>query len=92
MAHQNDIETRRRMLLFRAQHRGFREMDLIFGAFAERHLALLDESGLDDFDRLLSVPDWQLYGWIIGQETVPSSEDTEVFRLLASYRDNIGGR
>ena len=32
-------ENRRKRLLFRAQRRGFKEVDLIFGAYAEAHLA-----------------------------------------------------
>ena len=36
-------ENRRKRLLFRAQRRGFKEVDLIFGAYADRHLAALDE-------------------------------------------------
>ena len=60
----NDIglDTRRRKLLFRAQRRGFREMDLIFAAFADTHLARLTEQELDRFEALLAVPDWQIYG------------------------------
>jgi len=36
-------ENRRKRLLFRAQRRGFKEVDLIFGAYAEAQLAGLDE-------------------------------------------------
>ena len=35
-------ENRRKRLLFRAQRRGFKEVDLIFGAYAETHLARLE--------------------------------------------------
>jgi antitoxin CptB len=82
-----DLETRRRKLKFRAQRRGFKEMDLIFGAFAERHLAGLDEAGLDRVEALLDVPDWQLYGWIVGHEPVPNAYDDNLFARLRAYRD-----
>ena len=42
-------ENRRKRLLFRAQRRGFKEVDLIFGAYADTHLAGLDEAGVDQF-------------------------------------------
>lgn len=84
-----DIETRRRMLLFRAQRRGFREMDLIFGAFSEAHLGLLGAAALDRFEALLDVPDWVLWGWIVGNEPVPAEFDDEVFAQLCAYRENI---
>ena len=43
---------RRRQLLFRAWHRGMREMDLILGRFAER-IADLTDAELAEFERLL---------------------------------------
>lgn len=82
----SDLETKRKQALFRAQRRGFRELDLLFAAFADRYLDRLDEQQLDRFEALLAVPDWQLYGWIVGQEAVPKPYDTDVFTLLRDYR------
>ena len=44
-------ENRRKRLLFRAQRRGFKEVDLIFGQYAEAELSRLDAAGLDQFER-----------------------------------------
>ena len=85
----NALETRRKKLLFRAQRRGFREMDLIFGAFADRHLADLDEAGLECFEGLLAASDWQVYRWILGHEAVPAIYDNTVFARLRAYRDEL---
>jgi antitoxin CptB len=80
------IDIRRRKALFRAQRRGFRELDLVFGAFAEKHLGSLDEHGLDLFEALLSVPDWEIYGWIVGHAPVPHQYNHDVFATLCAYR------
>ena len=50
------LDERRRRLLFRAWHRGMREMDLIIGRFADAHIATLSDAELDEFERLLDVP------------------------------------
>jgi antitoxin CptB len=84
-----DIEVRRKKALFRAQRRGFRELDLVFAAFAETHLERLDGLELEQFEGLLSVPDWQIYGWIVGHEAVPDPYDHDVFALLRDYRANL---
>jgi len=84
------IDIRRKKALFRAQRRGFRELDLLFGVFAEAHLASLDETQLSRFEALLSVSDWQVYGWIVGHEKVPEAHDNDVFALLRAYRPQIG--
>jgi antitoxin CptB len=75
-------ENRRKRLLFRAQRRGFKEVDLIFGAYAESHLAVLDEAGLDQFEALLAAPDQDAYAWLRGAEPVPDEYDNPVFAGL----------
>jgi antitoxin CptB len=82
----SNLEVKRRQALFRAQRRGFRELDLLFGAFADKYLHRLSEEQLDRLEALLAVPDWQLYGWIMGRETVPLPYDNDVFALLRDYR------
>jgi antitoxin CptB len=83
-----DIETRRKKLLFRAQRRGFKEVDLIFGAFADAYLAGLDDGQLDRFEVLLAVPDWQIYEWLTGAAPVPAEHNNDVFAALRDYRSN----
>jgi antitoxin CptB len=78
-------EARRKRLLFRAQRRGFKEVDLIFGAYAEGHLAALDEAALAQFEALLAAPDQEVYAWLRGAEPVPAAHDNAVFAGLQSY-------
>jgi antitoxin CptB len=75
-------ENRRKRLLFRAQRRGFKEVDLIFGAYAQSHLAGLDEAGLDHFEALLTAPDQDVYDWLRGAAPLPPEYDNDVFAGL----------
>jgi antitoxin CptB len=77
-------ERRRARLRFRAQRRGFKEVDLIFGAFADEYLPALNEVELDQFEALLDVPDQEVYGWLQGYAAVPAAHDTPVFAKLQS--------
>jgi antitoxin CptB len=77
-------ENRRKRLLFRAQRRGFKEVDLIFGDYAEAALASLNEAGLDQFEALLKAPDQEVYAWLRGAEPVPAEYDNAVFAGLKS--------
>ena len=58
------LDERRRRILFRAWRRGVREMDLVFGRFADAHLPAMSESELAEFERLLDVPDPRALAWI----------------------------
>jgi antitoxin CptB len=89
MTDTTDIAIRRKKALFRAQRRGFKELDLIFAAFADTHLETLNEEQLDRFEALLSVPDWQMFDWIMGHAPVPRSHDHDVFTRLCAYRQNL---
>ena len=85
-------ENRRKRLLFRAQRRGFKEVDLIFGAYAYLHLAALDEAGLDQFEALLTAPDQEVYAWLRGAQPVPASYDNPVFAGLKALCEQASPR
>ena len=80
------METRQRKLTFRAWRRGFREMDLLMGTFADQYLADFNETELDEFEQLLSVPDWEVYAWLIGQKPVPENHAGPVLDQLIAFR------
>ena len=80
-----DLDVRRRRNLFRAWHRGIREMDLIMGRFADAEIGTLSEDDLDEFERLIEVPDRDLYRWITGEDEVPANYDTPLFRCLRTF-------
>lgn len=60
-------------LAMRSMRRGIKEMDLILSAYADQHLASLSDADLALYDQLLSESDHDLYGWINGQSTAPTT-------------------
>jgi antitoxin CptB len=82
----DDSETRRKRLLFRAWHRGTRETDLLLGSFAESHLGGFDAAQLDRFETLLELDDPSLFDWIVGRSPPPPEHDSDVMRLLLSFK------
>lgn len=80
------LEERRKRIKVRAWRRGFRELDLIMGAFADAHVQELDEAGIAEFERLLETPDQDVYAWIVGTTPVPPEMDGPTLRLIKSFR------
>ncbi len=80
-----ELDLRRLRILFRAWHRGMREMDLIFGGFAEAEVAFLSEAELDDFEILLDAIDRDVFGWVTGEFETPANFDTALFRKLCAF-------
>jgi antitoxin CptB len=82
------LEPRRRRLLFRSWHRGIREMDIVYGRFADAQIAALSEVELDDFEKLLELRDQQVFDWVFGAQPIDAAFDTPLFRRLLAFHDN----
>ncbi len=70
----DDVDMRRRRALYRAQHRGTKEMDHMIGRFAEVKVPQLDGDGLSCFERFLELPDPLLHAWCFEAGAVDSPE------------------
>jgi antitoxin CptB len=80
-----DLDARRRKILFRAWHRGIREMDLIMGRFVDAEIGTLADGEIGELEGLLEVPDADLYRWISGEAGTPSNYDTPIFRRIRAF-------
>ncbi|PWK62124.1 succinate dehydrogenase assembly factor 2 [Roseicyclus mahoneyensis] len=78
-------EIRLKRLRMRAGHRGIKEMDLILGGWAERHLATADDATLDAFETVMAEADQDLYQWVSGQAEPPGSLRPFLERLRAEF-------
>lgn len=76
----------RRKLKFRAWRRGFREMDLLMGSFADAHIDDLSDADLAEFERLLATPDWEVFAWLMGQKPVPGNYKSPLLDQILSFR------
>ncbi len=81
-----DIEKKRKRLIFRSWHRGTREMDLIMGRFSDAHVAGFTEPELSLYDEILSHNDPDLYNWISGREETPANYMNTVMERLLKYK------
>jgi antitoxin CptB len=80
------LETRRKRLLWRASHRGLREMDLLLGGFARSHIERLSEDELDELETIIAIPDQELMAWLLGDVPAPQGQATSTLKALLSYR------
>jgi antitoxin CptB len=79
-----DLDTRRRRLVFRANHRGTKEADLMIGGFVARHAAALTVAELDELEALLEHPDVDLADWLTGRRAPPEELATPLFRRMVA--------
>jgi antitoxin CptB len=80
------LDNRRKRLLFRCWHRGTREMDLILGRFADTEIAELTDTELTELERLLEVPDPDLYAALTGERPLPPEQGGALFLRIRDFR------
>ena len=80
------MDDRRRKLRFRSWRRGFREMDILMGQFADAEIETMSEADLDEYERLLATPDWEVFAWLVGTKDVPQNYNSSVLDRLMAFR------
>jgi antitoxin CptB len=80
------LDDRRKRLLFRCWHRGTREMDLILGRFADAEIATLADAELEQLERLIELPDPDLYASLTGDAVLAVEYRTALFDRIKALR------
>ncbi len=85
MTQPDDIETRRKRLLWRATHRGIKEMDLILGGFVVSNLAAFSPAEISDLERIMDIPDQEMLAWATKQGDVPLEHVSPLLTRILAY-------
>ena len=86
MSKNETIENKRRRLIFRSDHRGTKEMDLVMGTFALKYVPTFSEDELAQYDEILNESDPDLYNWVTGMEDAPVDKMNGVMEKLLKHK------
>jgi antitoxin CptB len=90
MTEPQDLDPRRRRLVFRALHRGTKEADLMIGGFVARNIAAFSEDELEAIEAVLEHWDVDLADWLSGRRAIPPEADTPMLRRMAAECGRAG--
>ncbi|GMM36602.1 succinate dehydrogenase assembly factor [Saccharomycopsis crataegensis] len=86
------LETKRARLLYQSRKRGILESDLLLSRFAAKYLKGMSEEELLEYDRLLDLPDWDIYYWATNNfEITPLKDewkDSKILKMLQEFSVN----
>lgn len=82
----DQLDDRRKKMIFRSWHRGTREADLLIGSFAKEHIPNFSEEQLNQFEAIMERSDPDIYNWMTGREEAPEELKGDVMDLLLEYR------
>ncbi|MGE0210501.1 MAG: succinate dehydrogenase assembly factor 2 [Parvibaculaceae bacterium] len=80
------LDARQRRALWRAGHRGIRELDLLLDRFARSELGSMAPETLTEFERLLEAPDPDLQDWILAGLEAPPPYDGPILAAIRALR------
>lgn len=80
------MDARRKQLLYRANHRGIKEMDILLGGFANANLAGLSDSDVDAFEAISIHLDRDLLSWFTGEVETPAEIAGEMFDKILAFQ------
>jgi antitoxin CptB len=73
-------------LLYRSNHRGTKEMDLLIGGFAKENLKLLNADELKEFELILNYTDKKLNTWLVDNKTDSDFEKFSISRKIKEFK------
>jgi antitoxin CptB len=74
-----------RKLIYRAWHRGTKELDLVLGNFAESKIHEFSQSELHDFTVILDEEDPDLYQWLINNQNPADHINADIINRIRDY-------
>lgn len=78
------IDVKRARLMYQSRKRGILESDLLLSRFAKNHLHKFSMAELDEYDKLLDEPDWDIYYWATKNfDITPLPEKWRDLKILA---------
>jgi antitoxin CptB len=77
MTDPQDLTTRRKRVLYRANHRGTQEMDILIGGYVADHLDTLDPANHEETD---------LQAWLLGQRDIPENADRDLIDTIRNHK------
>ena len=81
------MDSRRKKLLFRCNHRGMKENDFLLGNFTAAHINELNDLQITYLEVLLNESDNDIYNWITGKEPIPASHDNDLIKWLREFNN-----
>ena len=88
-----NIDNLKKKILYRSEHRGTKEMDLLLSNFVKKYVNSLNENELCELETLLNIDDEVLYKWYFNKECTTLVSENSVTKKLKKFKlQDYGGK
>ena len=81
-----NIDILKKKILYRSEHRGIKEMDLLLGNFVKRFIDEFNDTELKDLEKLIFIEDELIYKWYFEKNSNNSIQNSKVSAMLKNFK------
>ena len=82
----NKLEILRKKLIYRADHRGTKEMDILLGTFVNKYINNLDENLLYELDKFLDYEDEAILNFYQYNIITKKIDQNKISKLFKEFK------
>ena len=79
-------EIMKKQIIYRATHRGTKEMDILLGNFVKKYIEEFNDNELQDLEKLLFIEDEIIYNWYFKKNLNNNIPNTRVSLMLKNFK------
>ena len=84
----NEINNLKKKIIYRAEYRGTKEMDLLLSNFVKKYLDSFSTEDLNDLYKVLNISDEDLTKWFLKKKGCIELPNNNVTNLLKDFKIN----
>lgn len=85
----DNLSDRQKKLRWHAWHRGMRELDILIGTTADKHLATMSPEEMDMLEHFLNADDAEVWRWITEKKPIEKEYDNIIWQWIKTERGDI---
>lgn len=81
----DDLDVRRRRAMWRASHRGTKELDILIGTYASARLGSMDAAELTRFEEFLTQQETELQALLLAPEAAHDVPNADIVNAVRAF-------
>ena len=79
-------EILRKQIIYRSNHRGSKEMDILLGKFVKKYIYHFDNEDLKNLEKILFIDDEILYRWYFNKDVNDTIPNNKISKMLKNFK------
>ena len=82
----NELETLKKKIIYRANYRGTKEMDILLGKFVDKYINSFSKDGLEELYNFLNLEDEVIFNFYQTKKINKEIQKNEISELFCNFK------